>query len=84
MLTDTQATAALQAELPGLEIAAHALYNNLHLFRVVFPSESEGDFDPFFSVDSDTGEVQEFSVLTDGDISEVVAAFASQTPGKEA
>lgn len=77
MLTDAQAREALAAELPGIEIAAQTRYQKLHLFRVVFPSPEEADYDPFFSVDMETGEVLDFSVLEDGDISEVSEAFAN-------
>lgn len=79
MLTDIEAAGALLEELPGVEIAAHARYQDLHLFRVVFPSEFEADYDPFFSVNVDTGEVNEFSVLEDGDISEIAAAFENSS-----
>lgn len=84
MLTDTQAKEALDAEMPGIEIAAQTRYRDVWLFRVVFPSEAEANYDPFFSVHIDTGEVSEFSVLTDGDPSEIAVAFnVSIQPGEE-
>lgn len=76
MLTEIEAEAALQVELPGIEVAARTRYRDLYLFRVVFPSASEADYDPFFSVDIETGEVNDFSVMHDGDINEIAAAFA--------
>lgn len=82
MLTDTQAKAALQEELPGIEVAAQARYNDLYLFRVVFPSREEANYDPFFSVHMESGEVSEFSVLTDGDITEIAAAFNDNSEGR--
>lgn len=77
MLTDEQATEVLLVELPGIEVAAHAHFKELHLFRVVWPSSEEADYDPFFSVHAETGEVSEFSIMTDGDPSEIAAAFAA-------
>lgn len=79
MLTEEEARQALESELPGVEIAAQTRYRDVYLFRVVFPSPEEADYDPFFSVDAETGLVFEFSVLEDGDISEIAAAFANPT-----
>lgn len=75
MLTDVEAKAALQKELPDIEIVAQARYQGVYLFRVVYPSVDEADYDPFFSVDVQTGIVSDFSVMEDGDISEIAAAF---------
>lgn len=79
MLTEDQARAAIDEALPGVEVAAQAQYRDLYLFRVVYPSREEADYDPFFSVDGETGEVSDFSVMHDGDISEIAAAFANHS-----
>lgn len=50
-------------------------YKGDWLARVKFTSPAEADFDPFFLVKSATGEVSEFSIMTDGDPSEVATAF---------
>jgi hypothetical protein len=73
MLTEEQAQAQLEKTLPEVPIKAWARYDDLYLFRVEHPSSLEADWDPFFSVDSFSGEVRDFSVLTDGDISEIAA-----------
>ena len=78
MLDSEQAKAALLEELPGVEVAAQAELDNLFLFRIVWPSSEEADYDPFFSVDMDTGEVAEFSIMTDADPVRVAAAFNSE------
>lgn len=78
MLTDEQAQDALLEELPGVEVAAKARFKDLYLFRIVWPSSDEADYDPFFSVNVETGEVAEFSIMTDGDPTEIAAAFADQ------
>lgn len=50
-------------------------YKGGFLARVILNSAEEAHFDPFFMVNANTGEVQEFSVMTDGDPLEIAAAF---------
>lgn len=50
-------------------------YKGGFLARVKLNSAEEANFDPFFMVNANTGEVQEFSVMTDGDPLEIAAAF---------
>lgn len=71
MLNDSQALAKIKEALPKVPIKAWTRYKDVYLFRVEFPSAAEKDWDPFFSVDVNTGEVRDFSVLTDGNISEI-------------
>jgi hypothetical protein len=71
MYDQAQAQAQLEANLPDAPVQAWAQYHELFLFRVKFPMASEADYDPFFSVDSLTGEVRDFSVLTDSSLSEI-------------
>lgn len=73
MLTESQAQIQVEKALPGIKVKAWTRYQDLYLIRVEYPSEEEKDWDPFFSVDILTGEVYEFSVLTDGDINEIAA-----------
>lgn len=77
MLDKSQAEAALKQALPTARIQDSIKYRNVYLFRVHLPSPGEEDYDPFFSVDEQTGEVRDFSVITDGDISEIAALFAN-------
>lgn len=77
MLGEDEARAALESGIAPVEIVASARYRDLYLFRVLFPSPDEANFDPFFSVDVETGEVSDFSVMQDGDIDEIAAAFAA-------
>jgi len=79
MLTDIQAKAAVEQALPGAKVEDWISYREVFLFRVQFPSASEANYDPFFYVDKLTGEVRDFSVLTDGNISEIAALFAKST-----
>lgn len=73
MLTEAQAQALVEKALPGVPIKAWAQYGDLYLFRVQYPDLEEADFDPFFSVDTKTSEVKDFSVITDGNISDIAA-----------
>lgn len=59
----------------GLKAVHSFRYNNLLLVRVKHDSEDEADYDPFFSVDPESGEVKEFSVVTDGDPVAIAEAF---------
>jgi hypothetical protein len=73
MLAKDEAQNLLEKALPDVPVKAWSRYRNLYLFRVQWPFEGEEDFDPFVSVNSETGEVRDFSVMTDGDISEIGA-----------
>jgi hypothetical protein len=73
MLTKEQAYAQLKVTLPGATIKACAPFQEFYLFRVEHPSVLEKDYDPFFSVDILTGEVRDFSVLTDMTADEFLA-----------
>ena len=77
MLTEQQARDIFSAAVPDAPIQAQVLYRDVYLFRVIFPSPEEAEFDPFFSVDVETGEVRDFNVMLDGDLTEITAAFLS-------
>lgn len=65
MLNKTQVFTAMKNFYPNATIKAWTQYHDLYLFRIEHPSESEKNYDPFFSVNPITEEVQDFSVLTD-------------------
>lgn len=71
MLSKSQAILTLKTAMPGIPIKACADYHDLYLFRVEYPALAERNWDPFFSVDKLTGEVRDFSVLTDGNTTEI-------------
>ena len=73
MLNRLQAQAQLVKAFPEETPKAWTVYQDLYLFRVEHPSAAEKNWDPFFSVDHITGEVRDFSVLTDGNLSEIGA-----------
>jgi hypothetical protein len=71
MLSRLEAQAQLQSVYSTAVIKAWTQYHDLYLFRVEHPSIAERDWDPFFSVDPITGEVRDFSVLTDAKPDEI-------------
>lgn len=75
MLDINQATEIVKNQLPNGKIQARVVYRDLYLFQVFGDDPLEGQMDPFYSVNKETGEFSEFSLLTDGDISEVVSLF---------
>jgi hypothetical protein len=78
MLTDTQALAVLQKAFPDAKVEPFIPYHGLLLFKVFEPDPEEGEFDPFYSVDPQNGEIKEFSILTDGNIEEINNIFLNQ------
>lgn len=78
MLSETQATQALDKAFPGRKIEPPISYRGLYVFKAISPDPDEGDFDPFFSVNQQTGEVRDFSVITDGDPRELSKLFLAR------
>ncbi len=54
-------------------------YEDIFLVRVEHPDPEEVNYDPFFSVDPNTGIVKEFSVITDGDHVDIARAFENRS-----
>lgn len=82
MLTEEQALLKIREVFPDsdLEVTGPVNYNDLYLFRVIDTSDPiEGMWDPFFSVDKETGEVRDFSIITDGDQGKIIELFQEVT-----
>ena len=75
MLSEKEAKAAVAKEDPDAKIVDIFWYNSLYLVRIQHPSPAEADWDPFYSVNPKTGEVAEFSVITDGDPMAIMQAY---------
>jgi hypothetical protein len=75
MLDITEATKIVNESLPGEKIKVYVEYKNLYLFHMISNRPGEEDMDPFYSVNRDTSEFLDFSIITDGDISEIVSLF---------
>lgn len=75
MLSVKQAVNTVKKNLPDGNIDSMIAYNGLYVFKVFDDDELEGQMDPFYSVNVKTGEFRDFSILTDGNISEIVKLF---------
>lgn len=67
MLTEEQARTAVETEYSGTVAKKVWNYKELFLVRVEFDDPDEANYDPFFTVDPETGKVAEFSIIRDGD-----------------
>lgn len=83
MLNIFAATKIVNDALPGGKIQAHVEYKDLFLFQVFSDRPFEEEFDPFYSVNRNTGEFRDFSIITDGDISEVTRLFQQAKRSKK-
>lgn len=78
MINVSEATKRLTDSVPSITVKDNVIYRDVYLFRVEFDSESEKNYDPFFSVNIETGEVKDFSVIVDGDIAEITMLFLNK------
>jgi hypothetical protein len=64
------------AALPRVaKVRACIEYGGVYLARVEYFDEGEGNYDPFFSVDKETGATNEFSFIHDGNPFEIMMLF---------
>jgi hypothetical protein len=66
MLDEKAARDVIMKNLPDGEIQYVVSYQNLFIFQVFSGDPEEREFDPFFTVNKDTGEFRDFSLITDG------------------
>lgn len=67
MLSKDDALAKVQSAFPDRRIEFFLDYQNLYLVEVFNDADiEEGEYDPFYSISKDTGEIQEFSVIRPG------------------
>lgn len=78
MLSEQEATALVVKAFPNSRVEPPIDYRGVYLFQVFSDDPLEGDQDPFFSVEQSTGELRDFSVLTDGDIHEITERFLNR------
>lgn len=78
MLTKEQATIVVKKALPDGNVQRVVEYRDLYLFQVFTSSPGEEDMDPFYSVNRETGEFREFSILTDGNITDITELFTKE------
>lgn len=69
----------VKKNIPNGKIDASIRYRDLYLFKVFIDNGFENEMDPFYSVNINTGEFRDFSILTDGDIGEITNLFNSKS-----
>lgn len=69
----------VKKNIPNVKIDASIRYHDLYLFKVFIDNGFEKEMDPFYSVNINTGEFRDFSILTDGDIGEITNLFNSKS-----
>jgi hypothetical protein len=77
MLDIDQAVEALQEFFPEGQIGLSIDYGPVFVVQVFNNFPGEEGMDPYFSVDKQTGQVRDFSLMTDGDFDEVNRLFAA-------
>lgn len=78
MLNFEEAKNVVKENIPKGKIQKAILYDNLYVFMVFMNDKFEGQMDPYYSVNINTGEFRDFSVITDGDIGEIMEMFETQ------
>lgn len=66
MLSKEEASAKLLELLPQRTIEKVVEFGDLYIIQAFHPDPQEGQYDPFFSVNKETGEARDFSWITDG------------------
>ena len=79
MYDETQVKVLVERKYPAVKAVDSFRYNDVFLVRIEHPDIEEANYDPFFSVDPNTGEIKEFSVITDGDPVAIDQAFKNRT-----
>ena len=69
----------VKKNIPNGKIDASIRSRDLYLFKVFIDNGFEKEMDPFYSVNINTGEFRDFSILTDGDIGEITNLFNSKS-----
>lgn len=82
MLNLVQATRIVKKTFPKGKIQSSIEYENLYIFQVFLPLPGEEEMDPFFSVNKETGAIKDFSILTDGDTTEITRLFLKAQKGR--
>lgn len=75
LLAEKDALIIVKRAFPQAEIKSPISYQGLYIFQIFTADPDEGFYDPFYSVNQKTGELRDFSIITDGDINEITALF---------
>lgn len=78
MLSEQDARTLVEMAFPQSRVQTSIDYGKVYLFMVISSDPLEGDQDPFFSVDKETGNLSDFSIITDGDPREITKKFLAK------
>lgn len=81
MLSVEVARAIVQEAFPNADIRENIDYRGEYIFVVMIPMPLEEGYDPFIAVNQETGELRDYSIITDGDISETMPLFVAAQGG---
>lgn len=83
MLDLEQAIARLTVMFQGATLGLHIQYRGLFIFQVFLPLEDEEGYDPFYSVNRETGEVLDYNIMEDGDLQTITELFMTAKAQEE-
>lgn len=75
MLSEQEAISKLKLIAPDRNPEKIITYNGLYLILAPGSDPDEGLWDPYFSVDMNTGEARDYSIYQDGKAREIVSMF---------
>lgn len=81
MLNAIEATKLVKKEFPTAEILGPVEYQNLFIFQVFINVPLESGWDPFVSVNRQTNEVRDYSIIDDGGALEICPKFEALRGG---
>lgn len=75
MLSLMEAEKVVSKNFPTGKIQKVVEYKELFVFLIFSDEFLEGEMDPYYSVNRETGKFEEFSLITDGDMNELTSLF---------
>lgn len=75
MLSSDEAISKMKQIAPDRNPEKIITYNGLYLIFAPGSDSDEGIWDPYFSVDMNTGETRDYSIYQDGKSKEIVSLF---------
>lgn len=75
MLGIKEALAIAKKAVPDGKVQKAISYKNVFVFQIFTDDPFEGQLDPFYSVDRNTGEFRDFSIFNGGNAVELVRLF---------
>lgn len=75
MLSIDQATSIFKKKLPSYKIEKVVAYNGKYVFMAFSDAADERVYDPFYSVDAESGKFSDYSLFDDGNPNELAKIF---------